>query len=105
MGIENHKRDDNYVPTPFVDMSTGLYPTKIYVDETTHRLLTNTVISGIPTVTQRDFDYLGVTNSGNTDTLTFKSGGSTGTTVRTLAITFASGAAKISDDIVSLEFS
>jgi hypothetical protein len=45
MSLENQKRDDNYIPTPFVDMSTGLLPTKIYVDETTHRLLVNAVIT------------------------------------------------------------
>lgn len=54
----------------------------------------------------KDFDYIGIADTSATvDTLTFKTGGSGGTTVRTLAITFASGATKISDDLVSLEYS
>lgn len=31
-------------------MTTGLYPTNIYVDETTHRLLVSATISSLPTV-------------------------------------------------------
>lgn len=46
MAIETAKRDPNYVPTLIgVDMSTGLLPTKVYVDETTHRLLVDAAIS------------------------------------------------------------
>jgi hypothetical protein len=44
--MENAKRDDNYVTTLLgVDMTTGLVPTKVYVDETTHRLLVSAVIT------------------------------------------------------------
>lgn len=46
MGIESAKKDPNYVSTLMgVDLTTGLLPTKVYVDEVTHRLLVNAVIS------------------------------------------------------------
>jgi hypothetical protein len=52
-----------------------------------------------------DFDYVGIVNTDtNEDTLTYKSGGSGGTTVRTLVIGYASGAEKVSDSITSLEY-
>ena len=44
--MEDAKRDRNYVTTLMgVDMTTGLLPTKVYVDETTHRLLVSAVIT------------------------------------------------------------
>lgn len=47
MATETSKRDPNYVTTLMgVDMTTGLLPTKVYVDEATHRLMVNAVISG-----------------------------------------------------------
>lgn len=53
-----------------------------------------------------DFDYIGVANNSSTqDTLTYKNGGASGNTVRTLVITYAAGASKISDDITSLDYS
>jgi hypothetical protein len=49
--MENSKRDDNYITTLLgVDMTTGLLPTKVYVDETTHRLLVSAVITSMPDV-------------------------------------------------------
>lgn len=54
-----------------------------------------------------DFDYIEVTaTSGTVDTLDFKSGGTGGTTVRSLVITYsASDVAKVSDTFDKLEFS
>lgn len=50
--MENSKRDDNYVPTlAGVDMTTGKLPTLLFVDETTHRLLVNAVITSMPAIT------------------------------------------------------
>lgn len=52
------------------------------------------------------FDYLSATNTAtNEDTLVYKQGGSGGTTVQTLVITYASGAEKVSDSIAALAFS
>jgi hypothetical protein len=49
--MENSKRDENYITTLLgVDMTTGLLPTKVYVDETTHRLLVSAVITSMPDV-------------------------------------------------------
>ena len=46
MPVENAKRDQNYVTTlQGVDMTTGLLPTAVYVDETTHRLLVSAVLT------------------------------------------------------------
>ena len=46
MPIENAKRDQNYKTTlQGVDMTTGLLPTNVYVDETTHRLLVSAIIT------------------------------------------------------------
>ena len=51
MPIENARTDQNYRTTIMgVDMSTGTYATNVYVDESTHRLLTNAIISGTPDV-------------------------------------------------------
>lgn len=47
MALENAKRDDNFVTTlQGVDMTTGKLPTRIYVDEATHRMLVSTVVTG-----------------------------------------------------------
>lgn len=57
-GVEAARKDPNYVSTLMgVDLSTGLLPTKVYVDETTHRLLVSSTLSsfttsGTPVVTQ-----------------------------------------------------
>lgn len=49
MSTETAKRDPNYVTTIMgVDLTTGLLPTKIYVDETTHRLLVSAVVTSNP---------------------------------------------------------
>jgi hypothetical protein len=49
------------------------------------------------------FDYIGIANTDtDQDTLTYKIGGSGGTTVKTLVINYATGAEKISDSITSL---
>lgn len=54
----------------------------------------------------KDFNYIGIANDSSTqDTLTYKKDGSGGTTVRTLVVTYASGASKISDDLASLAYS
>lgn len=50
MARETAKKDDNYVNTLMgVDMTTGLLPTKVYVDEVTHRLLVSAVITSAST--------------------------------------------------------
>lgn len=49
MSTETAKKDPNYVSTLMgVDLTTGLLPTKVYVDETTHRLLVSAVVSSTP---------------------------------------------------------
>lgn len=51
MAIEAAGRDPNYTPTLMgMDLSTGKLPTRVYVDESTHRLLVNAVVSGTMTV-------------------------------------------------------
>lgn len=119
MPKEQANRDDNFVTTLLgVDMSTGLLPTKVYVDETTHRLLVSAVISSpsdlateatlAKTLTPigNNFDYIGITNTGaDEDTLVFKTGGSGGDTVKTLIIGYVAGVDKVSDNITSLEYS
>lgn len=52
MSTETAKRDPNYAITiQGVDMTTGSYPTNVYVDEVTHRLLVNASISSNVEVT------------------------------------------------------
>lgn len=47
MAAESAKKDNNYVSTLIgVDMTTGLLPTRVFVDESTHRLLVSAVITG-----------------------------------------------------------
>ena len=46
MALENANRDDNRITTLMgVDMTTGKLPTKVYVDESTHRLLVSAAIT------------------------------------------------------------
>lgn len=54
----------------------------------------------IPAFDYIGFAYVGVTN--NIDTQTFKSGGSTGTTVATLKYTYVGAGASDDDDISSI---
>lgn len=98
MAIENAKRDQNYYPVILgTDMSTGTYPTKVYVDESTHRLLTNTTVSGTVNVSSEK-----ATSAG---TSTGVSVGATSTTV--LASNSSRKAAIIvndSDEVVYLKY-
>lgn len=53
-----------------------------------------------------NFDYVSITNTAtDQDTLVYKTGGSGGTTVKTLVIGYATGAEKVSDSLASLSFS
>lgn len=54
-----------------------------------------------------DFDYLGVASTGATeDTLTYKTGGAGGTTVKTIVVTYASASVeKLSSQFTSLGWS
>lgn len=57
-------------------------------------------------VVGRDFDYIGVADTSTlVDTLTYKKGGASGDSVRTLTVTFASGAEKISASLTSMDYS
>lgn len=87
MATETSKRDPNYVTTIMgVDLTTGNFPTKIYVDETTHRMLTNDlVVNGLSVPAS---DYVSLAQDATHDTYTFKIGGSGGTTVATITITY-----------------
>lgn len=67
---------------------------------------TNWQRQGLLFTAGKDFDHLGIVNDTATqDTLTYKTGGSGGTTVRTLVLTYASGADKVSDSITALDYS
>lgn len=56
--MENAKRDQNHVTTIMgVDLSTGNLPTKIYVDEVTHRLLVSAVITSLPALSTTQAKY------------------------------------------------
>ena len=53
-----------------------------------------------------DYDYTSFVNSDtDEDTITYKTGGSSGTTVRTVIVTYATGAEKFSDNLSTLEYS
>ena len=54
----------------------------------------------------KDFDYIGIADTSTlVDTLTYKTGGSGGTAVRTMTVSFASGAEKISASLTSVAYS
>lgn len=86
--MENAKRDQNFVTTLMgVDMTTGTLPTRVYVDETTHRLLVSAVVTSglVPT----SCDYVGTTYpTATTETWVYKSGGVGGTTVATIDVVY-----------------
>ena len=53
-----------------------------------------------------DYDYLSAVNTAaNTDKLTLKIGGSGGTTVQTLVITYPASVSKVSDNITTVSWS
>ena len=53
-----------------------------------------------------DFDYQGIASSGsNEDTITYRLGGAGGDVVRTIVVTYPSGAERASDSVSSVEFS
>lgn len=86
--MEDAKRDRNYITTLMgVDMTTGLLPTRVYVDETTHRLLVSAVVtSGL---TPASYDYVGTTYpTATTETWVYKTGGAGGTTVATIDLVY-----------------
>lgn len=103
MADENAQRDDNRVTvaqgvSTVDDVSTvslRVHPTRKTLQVATGDLVVGT-----------DFDYLGIVNNSATqDTLTYKLGGSGGTTIRTMVITYTAGASKVSDDLSSLAYS
>jgi hypothetical protein len=103
MASERNRRDVNRVTTisgvSSVDENAILLAR---LSPTTKRLL---VDNGQLAVSE-DFDYIGIASTGaDEDTLTYKTGGSGGSTVRTLVIGYAVGAEKVSDTITSLGFS
>lgn len=95
--------DDNDLPiVGGIDSTDSSKVLPIEVNPDTGRLLTEAqgLTVGV------DFDYLSVSNTDtDQDTLTWKIGGSGGTTVRTLVVGYAPSASKISDDIASLDYS
>jgi hypothetical protein len=61
---------------------------------------------GLQITPLKDFDYFSVTSSGtNQDTIVYKLGGSGGSTVLTMNVTYASGAEKMSSSIGSIGYS
>lgn len=68
-----------------------------------------TVVVTLPTATLVpgvDFDYQGIASSGsNEDTITYRLGGAGGDVVRTIVVTYPSGAERASDSVSSVEFS
>lgn len=88
MADELNKRDGNNIPTIAGltdDASKDIAVLRL--DPTSKRLkvdsLTSTSLIGIPA-----YDYVGQSQASTTDTWTFKTGGSGGTTVATVTITY-----------------
>ena len=88
-----------------IDTGVRLKPQqKVYATNSSNQLEVD--IAGGVLTPGTDFDHLSITNSDtDEDTLTFKTGGSGGTTVQTIVVTYASGAAKASDDLSALDWS
>lgn len=103
MADERNRRDANRVTTisgvSSVDNDSVVL---VRVNPTTGRLL----IDNKSLVPDEDFDHITIANSDtDEDTLTYKSGGSGGSTVRTLVVGYAAGAEKISDSLATLDYS
>lgn len=81
-----------------VSNADGETPKYLYADDTSHALLTKNTNSFTPGV---DYDYLDVQQtSGTVETYVYKTGGSGGTTVRTITVTYTSSSKTDIDTVV-----
>jgi len=84
MADELNKRDGNHIPTVSgVTDDANEYVTLFRFDPTTKRLKVDGGGIGLPS-----WDYVSLVQASTTDTYTFKTGGSGGTTVATVVLTF-----------------
>ena len=86
MGRARYDQNNRFslIATSSTDGST---PIELWADQTSHALLVGNVASLINVA----YDYVGFSNAdgnGNYQTIVYKSGGSGGTTVRTLTLTY-----------------
>lgn len=79
------RRDENYVPNMAAESNVAngaIVP--LYADPTTHRLLVDASIG----FDLASYDFISLAQNSTQDIYTFKSGGSGGTTVGTITITY-----------------
>jgi hypothetical protein len=89
MAEQTAKRDSNRIPTLLgVDSISYVDPTTAAVDPSTHRIFVDSKVS-ISGISLPQFDYVAmVISPATTETYTFKTGGSGGTTVATIVIVY-----------------
>lgn len=85
--MTNAKIDDNYKPSLIgVSSNDGETPTRAEINPSTGRLLVDAMGGATPGI---DYDYMALEQTSATvETYTFKDGGSGGTTIRTVVITY-----------------
>lgn len=83
--MTNAKHDDNWVPT-LLGVSTvdGKTPIPAEINPTTGGLL----VQEVGSIVSESYDYLSLSQGSTTDVWTYKTGGSGGTTVGTVTITY-----------------
>jgi len=88
MADQISKHDPNRTTTMIgVDSVSFTDTTTVAVNATTHELLTNSTVNGM--LIRVNYDYVGIAYpDGTTEVYTFKTGGSSGTTVATITLVY-----------------
>jgi hypothetical protein len=93
--MSDAKRDQNRVAALLAKSNASNELIELLADSVTSRLLVNATISGsvqVAGLVPESFDYIALTQTTLEDIWTYKTGGSSGTLVATVTVTFTSSA-------------
>lgn len=96
--MANSKIDDNRKPSLIgVSSADGATPVRAEINPTSGGLLVESTNPG--KLVTESFDYIEVTEGATTDVFVYKTGGSSGTTVATVTVTYTTSDKDILDNI------
>lgn len=94
----NAAHDQNFVPTLIgVSTADGTTPVPVEVNPATGAMITSTSLGG--QLVTETFDYIEVTEAATTDTFQYKTGGSGGTLVATVVVTYTTTDKDVLDSV------